>query len=118
MGKSMSINAYEDSGNTLRDPFCGKSVLVLSPSLCAQLLPEGLSRVLKSQLPPHQCFEELSRMHPGVFSLIPYSTAGDSGLMVCIKPERVTVNGKKDPRLLGISPREITINGCGAIIGV
>ena len=118
MGKSLTVTAYEDSGNTLREPFSGKAVLVLSPSLCAQLLPRDAARVLREGMPPHRCFEELGRMHPGVFSLIPYSTAGDGGLMVCIKPERMTVNGKKDPRLVGISHREITVNGCGAIIGV
>ncbi len=118
LGKSLTVSAYRDSGNTLHEPFTGKGVLVLSPRECMELVPDDAAEVLKKAAAPPECFETLGRMYPGVFSLIPYSTASDGGLMVCIKPDCILIDGKKDHRIVGISHREITINGCSAIIGV
>lgn len=118
LNKTLTVSAYRDSGNTLHEPFTGKGVLVLSPRECMELVPDDAAEVLRRDVPPLGCFEELGRMYPGVFSLIPYSTAGNSGLMVCIKPDLILIDGKKDHRIVGISHREITINGCSAVIGV
>jgi len=118
LGREVRFCAYPDSGNLLREPFSGKAVIVTSLSQCLPLLPPDAAEIIAAESMPHLCFERLCRMYPRIFSLIPYSTAGGSGLMLCIRPQKVITDGKKDDRVIGISPEEITADGCTAIIGV
>ena len=117
-GRQAVFDAYEDSGNDLREPFTGRGVIVVSMPACLPLLPPESAEALSGQEDASHLFEILSKNHPRTFGLIPYSTASGGGLMLTVKPDRVTVNGKTDNRIIGISPREITASGCCALIGV
>lgn len=66
-GKSAELTALADTGNKLREPFSGRSVIIAEKS-----------RVFL-----------LSRGQP--MRIVPFDTLGGRGLMECFRPERVTV---------------------------
>lgn len=117
-GRHITFSAYQDSGNTLFEPFSGKAVIVLDQHECLPLLPYDAARIIAESSSAHLCFEHLAVIYPRIFSLIPYSTAAGNGLMLCVKPDEIQVNGKKENYIIGISPQPITVDGCSALIGV
>ena len=118
LGRPITFSAYQDSGNTLFEPFSGRAVIVLYQHECIPLLPCDAARIITESSSAHLCFEHLAGIYPRIFSLIPYSTAAGNGLMLCIKPDEIQVNGKKENCIIGISPQPITVDGCSALIGV
>jgi len=118
-GKSLRFKAFCDSGNSLHEPFGGRQVVIISAKDCLPIFSPAEVEILSSSLDLSQSFSRLSSLFPGRYSLIPYSTAGDNGLMLILRPDKLTVNGKTEDRLLGLSRKQISVGiGCNAIIGV
>lgn len=86
-GKQVQMMALQDTGNTLRDPITGEQVLVLSTHMAQQLT--GLS--------PGQIRHPLETLAakpvPGL-RLIPYRAVGSSGMLLGMRFDNVTINGK------------------------
>lgn len=117
--KTLKIRALQDSGNNLHEPYSGKPVIVLSSSDCAGLFSKDIGDILTSDISPDEMLKRVGLYYPKRFSLIPYSTASGSGLMLTIRPDKVTVDGKVRNYILGVSPHEINAAGnCRAVIGV
>ena len=105
-----------DTGNTLRDPFSGRPVLVLGWRTAAQLLPPGLrSRAASLAAEPVQAVEELARAAPELQTrLIPYRAVGQSrGLLLAIRCDAVQEKHGAVRRgvLAAISPTELSDGG-------
>lgn len=111
-GRSLTLKALQDTGNTLRDPVSGEAVLVADWTVLNRLLsdhdltqarfrdPAGLMAVLSAHHP--QCR----------FRLIPYRAVGvESGLLLAI---RCGVSQKNNPRrdtLVAFSPNAVSPDG-------
>jgi len=95
--RTVELLALRDTGNTLRDPITGESVLVLSAEAACRLT--GLS---PGQLAdPVSCVQ--NRLLPGL-RLIPCQTVGGSGLLLALRPDKVIIGRKTGRQLVALSP--------------
>jgi stage II sporulation protein GA (sporulation sigma-E factor processing peptidase) len=86
-GQTVKLNALRDTGNTLRDPVTGKSVLVVGADIADRLT--GLSRRQLSE--PVETISEIPGMR-----LIPYRAVGQpSGLLLALPVRKSKIGGKK-----------------------
>lgn len=105
-GKKARLTGLVDSGNTLTDPMTGKPVIVAEGDRLRELLPpEADFRH------PAECFPKLAR--PQAFRLLPYRAVGvDRGLLLAVRADRVTVEGREtDSRLVALSPTAVSDGG-------
>lgn len=104
-GREALFSALIDSGNSLRCPDTGESVLIASPKA---LRPIFLDRtILLEQLSAIDSTEALSRIpgFEGSLRLIPFRSLGGNGLVPVFRPERIWVDGKEtDELLVAVSP--------------
>ncbi len=98
-GQTVKLAAVCDSGNFLRDPVSGKSVIVTDLSAIERALPHELVRAVRSKdasmlakLPP----DSARRLR-----LIPSRTALGGGMLFAMTPDRLTVS------LCGELPHEV-----------
>ena len=96
--RTVTVTALADTGNTLRDPLTGESVIVADAGVGERLL--GLS------------VEELSdpagtlAAHPELcFRLISCRTVGQRGLLLGLRCAHVSVDGKEGSGLVAFSPQ-------------
>lgn len=102
-GRSVSVIALKDTGNTLRDPITGEQVLVLGPEAALRLLDLSggqLSSPLETML-----------AHPGCgLRLIPYSAVGQPGSMLLAKRfADVKVGDRRGSALVAFAPEKIGV---------
>ena len=118
-GQLVPLTALLDTGNTLKDPLTGDSVLVVDGSIAAQLLPDaGLSTA--SLADPAGLFASLSEQYPFCrFRLIPYRAVGTvSGLLLAVRCEVSGKSGKPELKLVAFSPTPVSQTGeFDALIG-
>lgn len=117
-----TLTALCDTGNTLRDPVTGRPVLVASAEKLGSLWPPELSALLSPHAvrAPAQAMERLaaSGADAARFRLLPYSAVGvESGLLLAVRLDWASVNGKRRERLLlALSPTPVG-DGCDALWG-
>ena len=98
-GKHLHITALRDTGNTLRDPITGRSVVVVGPEVAAQLT--GLSH------------EQLRTPVKSILSLpggrlIPYKTIADpSGLLLALPIKEAKIGTWKGSCLVAFAPEKL-----------
>jgi stage II sporulation protein GA (sporulation sigma-E factor processing peptidase) len=118
-GRRVLLRGLVDSGNLLRDPLTGKSVVVVSPEAAGPLFPAGL-RPTPEELhrPEEVCARLAGEWEPGRVRLLPYHAVGtEQGLLLAVRLDALEVNGKRYPnRLAALSPSPLA-GGCQAIIG-
>lgn len=105
-GKAVELTALADNGNTLTDPLSGQPVLVAEGERLAPLLPPEADFHH-----PAECFPTLTT--PRTFQLLPYRAVGISqGLLLAVKADRITVDGKETKnRLVALSPTPVSDGG-------
>lgn len=100
LGKTIRLLALRDTGNTLRDPVSGQSVLVLGEQV-------GKKMGLTTQ----QLRDPVETLRSGAFSgarLIPYQAVGQpGGLLLGLRLEQVKVDGKSVSPLVAFAPGPI-----------
>lgn len=121
--RTLRLRVLIDSGNLLRDPMTGKRVLVAGGTVLAPLFPEPARGLIAGcgGLEADRCFEQLSALYPGMFSLVPFRDASSGfGLILALRADSVTVDGQKqDDLLIGAADQDIeTPDGCMAVLGV
>ncbi len=75
-GKSLEVDGLADTGNALTDTFSGKPIVI-----CSQESLRGLLEV--------PSLDDVGTLKG--FRLVPYSTIGESGVVVSFKPDSVTI---------------------------
>lgn len=105
-GRSVTLTALVDTGNTLTDPMTGQGVPVAEGDALAALLPPEADHRR-----PTQCFETLP--DPFRFRLLPYRSVGvDGGLLLAFRADALAVDGKPLPhRLIALSPTPVSDTG-------
>lgn len=124
-GRELLLTALCDTGNTLRDPVTGRPVLVASAERLRTLWPAELAALLSPAAlrAPSAALERMAaedsgrRMAPR-FRLLPYSAVGiESGLLLAVRLDWASINGKKRERLLlALSPTPVG-DRCDALWG-
>lgn len=104
-GKSMTLTALYDTGNTLLDPVTGKPVLVVGAEIAQQLL--GLNR--QQLLSPVTAVS--SSLLPGL-RLIPYRSVGQAGgLLLALRMQDVKIGRWKGSALVAFAPNALSTEG-------
>ena len=104
-GRSMELTALQDTGNQLRDPLTGRSVLVIDGAQAQQLT--GLTRQQLSC--PVQTM--LSAPIPGL-RLIPYHTVGQpGGMLLALRIPQVQIGQWKGSSLVAFAPDRVCADG-------
>lgn len=103
-GRSVSVDAISDTGNSLADAFSGKPVIICRKSdiseitgITGEFVPENEELLYKA-----------ARIR-----FIPYSTIGNSGMIAVFKPDEITIRnaetgkGKRVDALIGINTKDV-----------
>ncbi len=98
-GREVKFCALCDTGNTLRDPMTGEPVLVAAPEIAQVLLNLGKEELQN----PAQTLQNHPQLH---LRLMSYGTVGNSGLMLAVRCEKVTIDAKQRGTLVAFSPAE------------
>ena len=87
-GKPVTLRALVDSGNLLRDPVSGKSVIVADVDRLAPHLPRELVRACQSNAPIDflSTYEHARRVRP-----IPTTTATGTAILLAVVPDSLTI---------------------------
>ena len=107
----VQLRALRDTGNTLRDPVTGQTVLVTDGRILDRLLPE--SRIAAAQLrDPAALLPELAARYPKLrFRLVPYRTVGvEGGLLLAVRCRMLKKRGTSWV-LTAFSPTEVSADG-------
>lgn len=90
-GQVINITAFLDTGNKLLDPYFKKPIIIINKDIIKNI---------------------------NNYLLVPFNTIKGSGILKCIKPEKVYVDGIEIKRkvLIGISEEKINIDGIDCIL--
>lgn len=103
-GNTVRLIALRDSGNTLRDPVSGEEVFVIGVDAAAKLT--GLTRQqLRAPLDTLT-----SHPIPGL-RLIPFHAVGGGGMLLALRLDDVSINGRKQTAVVAFSGEEIGHGG-------
>lgn len=95
-GRTLTLTALRDTGNTLRDPITGKQVLIIGADAAQKLT--GLT--LSALCDPVGTMGKL----PGL-RLIPYQTVGNTGFLLALPMQNVKIGNKRGNALVALSPQ-------------
>ena len=119
-GRSVSVTALIDTGNSLRDPVTGGLVLVAEADILRRLLP-ALPLNAGQLRDPAGAIELLRLLCPALRPrLLPYRAVGTESALLLALPCICTEEGEKQPRpiLVAFSPTPISDGGFyQAVIG-
>ena len=99
-GNMVSVIALKDSGNSLRDPVTGESVMVIGAQTAMHLI--GLN---KEQL--SSPMETLTGSSIRGLRLIPYRSVGGSGMLLAKRFPNVQIGDRKGSALVAFAPEAI-----------
>lgn len=103
-GRTVSLTALADTGNTLRDPVTGLPVLVVDGWVAGKLL----------SLTEQELAAPIQTMSSGCLTglrLIPYSAVGQpTGLLLGIRVDSVQLDGREAEYIVAFAPQTL---GCG-----
>ena len=103
--KQIRMNALCDSGNLLKDPVSGNSVLVVGRDICEELTGLSINQLRNP-------VETLSKTSIPGLRLIPYKTVGQSGgMLLGLYFPTVTVGKMKGGKLVAFSPEILSCDG-------
>ena len=110
-GRAARVKALRDTGNTLRDPISGQSVLIVEHGVVQTLLPDAA--VERSQLrDPAALMQTLAARYPHCrFRLLSYRAVGvENGLLLAVRC-KAAIGGRAASVLAAFSPAELTNDG-------
>ena len=92
-GKTVTLHALVDTGNHLREPISGRSVIVANKEYILSALPSPLSEALKSPYAEKWLADE---KYATRIRLIPTNTATGKQMLPAILPDRLTLTDGKE----------------------
>ncbi len=114
-GRSVTLTALADTGNTLTDPVSGAPVLVAEGEAVLPLFPEDRRPDPSDLRDPAGALERLGagKENAPSFRLLPYRAVGvERGLLLAARVDRVTLGGRDCGRqLVALSPTPVSDGG-------
>ena len=114
LGRSLTLTAFSDSGNTLSDPVTGRRVPVAEGAALLYLFPTGFVPSREELRDPAAGISRLNRGElEGRFYLLPYRAVGiEQGFLLGVRMDRVTVkNVPQENVLVALSPTPVSDGG-------
>ena len=111
-GKTKTITALYDTGNTLKDPISGKAVLVADWTLLRDCCP-GLHLKQSDMASPEELLGRLYITYPELNPrLLSYKTiSSDGGMLLAVRPEKILIQGRAERMLIAFSPVTVSDGG-------
>ena len=110
-GKTATIIALVDTGNTLRDPLSGRPVLVVDEVVASKLCAFSSDQLI------HPIETLATACIPGL-RLIPYTAVGSTaGMLLGIRPDSVMLDGKEMAYIVAFAPQRLGQGGYQALAG-
>ena len=121
-GRSVSLTALVDTGNTLTDPATGKPVIVAEGEKLKELFPQDHCPSAEDMRNPSTGLERLGTDGwQGRFRLLPFRAVGiERGLLLAVRLDRFVLEGEeKGALMVALSPTPVSDGGgyC-ALVGV
>jgi len=92
-GKSVDLKALVDTGNMLKDPFSGKTVMIAEAGILSPLFDFDVNLLLEN-------IDIETTLPPG-FRLIPFSSIGkQNGLLVAFVPEKIIIDNLEQKNII------------------
>ena len=88
-GKTIRLSALTDSGNLLREPLSGKPCIVADVGAMEKILPREIIFAAKHH---PTSIEKIAPIHAKSLRMIPTNTAAGRGILLGLRPERITVD--------------------------
>ena len=100
-GKTLTLTALRDTGNTLRDPVTGRQVLIVEADIAGKL----------TGLTPDDLLDPVTTMGviPGL-RLIPYKTVGNAGFMLALNIPKAKIGNRQGSAIVAFSPHSLGTN--------
>lgn len=125
--QKINIKAMLDTGNMLKDPLTGNSVIVVEKTALYQIMPKELldntENILGGDL--EKISDEIKEKYINRLRFIPFSSLGrQNGMLVGIKPSYIEIDEEqntlqKDKVIVGIYDKSLTKDGkYQALIGI
>ena len=92
-GKTVTLRALVDTGNRLREPISGRSVIVADRARVLEALPTSLSQALQSPFAEKWLADERYATH---IRLVPTNTATGRQMLPAILPDRLTLSDGRE----------------------
>ena len=115
-GKQLEINVLLDTGNMLKDPISGDSVIMIEKNKLNSIFPEkilnNIDKILGGDLESAESLEYRKRLR-----FIPFTSVGkQNGMLIGIKPEYLKIIKEeqinvKENVILGIYDKSLTKKG-------
>lgn len=111
-GRSVTLTALRDTGNTLTDPATGRPVLVAEGVALLPLLPPETLRA-EDLADAVTCMEKLKEGPlAGRVRLLPYRAVGvERGLLLALRTDGIWVDGQREEMLAALSPTPVSDSG-------
>ena len=108
-GKICRVRALYDTGNTLRNPVDGSSVLITEADAIKEILDRQTWQILSEALPPEETLANLYQIGDTSFSLLPFHSVGtDRGLLLVVRSDYIQIGRRICPKtLVALYPRSI-----------
>ena len=117
LGRTVALSALRDTGNSLTDPISGCGVLIGDAAVLAPLFPGPLpSPVPGDAAALFRLLAGSEALRPRL-RLIPYAALGKTdGLLLCFRPDAVTVGGVPRGLMVAVSPTPLQNGEYNAIL--
>jgi len=121
LGRSVSVLALVDTGNTLTDPVSGRGVIVAEGACLGGIFPPGCGPGQADLTGPAAALARLScGQLRGRFRLLPYRAVGvECGLLLAVRLDEAVIGGRKTGQtLVALSPTPVSdAGGYRALVG-
>lgn len=118
--RTVRASGFIDTGNTLKDISTGKNVIVASPEIMYELMPNCLHNILSDYIRGYDFTDRKSAIYlPEGLHLVPYHTVSTSSdLMLAFDCDFLFINNRlvKDCPLIGASRSSLTLCGTGKCV--
>ncbi len=111
-GTDFNLTLLCDSGNMLKEPICGRPVVIVGGETVKDKLPNELCAVFNTPLKAYELPMELARK----IRLIPAAGVMGSGIMLGLLPDRMTCGGRELDAVVAIDNSNNKFGGCDGII--
>ena len=123
--KSILLDALVDTGNMLKEPITGDSVIIVEKNALYTILPndilKNIDKILGGDF--NEISEEIKNEYMKKLKIIPFSSLGkQNGMLIGIKPQKIEIIDEqietKNNAIIGIYNKSLTKRGeYNAIIG-
>lgn len=123
--KETNVHALVDTGNLLKEPITGNSVIVIEKEKLYGLIPNEILDNVEEIMYKNKNLENLDNKFLSKLRLIPFSSLGaPNGMLIGIKVDKVNINFEEQELnsanvIVGIYNKSLTKNGLyNAIVGL